>query len=78
MPEVGTEEYYNEQLSSLKERVDNLVEDNLKLRAALLLIEDWSLPYKGFVWENGSNGEREHFRSIARKALNDAPSPKTK
>lgn len=49
--------------------IDEMKETIAKQRMALLLIQEWKMPYKGFSWDQGSNGERDYFREVARKAL---------
>lgn len=39
------------------------------LRGALTVVSEWRMPYSGFSWDNGSNGERDHFRRVADTAL---------
>lgn len=43
--------------------------ENAVLRGGLLSVNEWHLPYRGFAIYEGSNGERDHFREIARLAL---------
>jgi hypothetical protein len=49
--------------------MDHMRLENAVLRGALLAIVEWETPHPGFGWENGSNGERDHFRAVARRAL---------
>lgn len=51
--------------------IDEMKETIAKQRMALLLIQEWKMPYKHFGLEQGSNGERDYFREVARKALSD-------
>jgi len=39
------------------------------LRGALLVIEEWRSPYSTMAVDVGSNGQRDYFRDVARKAL---------
>lgn len=48
----------------------NLQNQVTRMRAALLMIEGWHMPYRGFAMDQGSNGERDYVRAIARDALN--------
>lgn len=62
---------------------EGLVERVAKLEEALKQISDWSLPSTGQFWDGdkarpmsygacyGSNGERDYFKKIATRALND-------
>lgn len=49
--------------------IDELMQENAKLRAALLLIREHKMPYPGFSMDQGSNGVRDHFIGIAARAL---------
>lgn len=48
----------------------NLQSQVTRMRAALLMIEGWHMPYRGYAMDQGSNGERDYVRAIARDALN--------
>jgi hypothetical protein len=50
---------------------DELINNNAKMRAALLIIKEHKSPYVGFSFDYGSNGVRDHFIGIASKALED-------
>lgn len=53
-----------------REAICKLTEQVTKMRAALLMIEGWHMPYRGYSFDQGSNGERDYVRQIARDALN--------
>lgn len=59
---------------------EQLIEINRRLRAALKRIADWRPPLVVSRGEPvpmclaiGSNGERDHFRDVARAALQEKP-----
>lgn len=62
-----------EMIQTRNKAIASLEQQLATCRSALLLIEEWQLPYPGFSWENGSNGERDHFRRVARNALGWKP-----
>lgn len=71
MPELGSAEDYEQRWLRVRSYNRELVSQNARMRAALLLIAEWKQPYNGFSWEMGSNGERDYFRDIAKKVLED-------
>lgn len=62
--------WFNRTLELQKVR-DELINNNAKLRAALLIIKEHKNPYARFSYDMGSNGVRDHFIQIAAKALED-------
>jgi len=66
---------------SRKYQTEQLIEDNQRMKEALLKISKWhgEFPITGEMWANGtpmsystcygSNGERDYMREVARKAL---------
>ena len=63
------EDYQHDKIVRLQKTIDELVEDNRKMRAALLIISEWKNPYSGFSYYYGYNGERDYFKKIAQEAL---------
>ena len=50
------------------ELLEALIEENANLTTALQKVINWDLPLE-FRVDYGSNGERDHFRSVAHQAL---------
>ena len=69
MPELGSAEDYEQRWLRERSYNEQLIAQNTRMRAALFLIAEWKLPYYGFASQMGCNGERDHFREIARKGL---------
>lgn len=64
------EEHQSQRIIRQNATVDELIKTNARYRQALLLISEWKMPYSGFGFDKGSNGQRDFFRFIATKALN--------
>lgn len=69
MPEIGSQEYYDQREQHSHRAIRALIAENARLRAALLLIREHKLPYPGYSGQYGSNGVRDHFIRIAQEAL---------
>lgn len=66
---INQEQWSLDRLRTKQKAIDHMQMEISALRGALATIAEWHLPYPGFSWENGSNGERDHFRAVARAAL---------
>lgn len=70
--EAGSDDHMLQRIQEQRKAIDNMRLQIAGLRGALLAVAEWRLPHPGFGWVNGSNGERDHFRDVARHALNTA------
>lgn len=52
-----------------KKIIEELINNNTKMRAALLLIAEYRQPYKYFSFNQGSKGVEDHFKNIAKEGL---------
>lgn len=69
MTEAGSDDHLLQRVRSQREAIDNMSAQIACLRGALLAISEWRMPYPGFAWQNGSNGERDYIRNVAQIAL---------
>lgn len=52
-----------------RELICRLTDQVTHMRQALLMIEGWHMPYRGYAFDLGSNGERDYVRALAKDAL---------
>lgn len=66
---MDQEEANAQRIRQQRDAIDHMRKENVLFRSALLAIAEWKMPYPGFGFDQGSNGERDHFRDLARSVL---------